>query len=96
MQPPPHSGIMKGETDIMGFWNDVKSEWRKPFKGTKKEKEDFWLNMVGCICGITVGNVFFSTAEMPAYKVFLGTVACVILCDIIVAIFFVLIKKVIK
>lgn len=79
----------------MGFWNDVKNEWRKPFKGTKKEKKDFWLNMAGCLCGITVWNIFLKTSGMPMYIDFLGTVACVILCDIAVALIYILIKKLI-
>ena len=77
----------------MSFWNDVKNEWRKPFKGTKKEKEDFWLNTAGCICGLSIWNVFLKTSGMPVYKDFFGAVACVILCDIAVAMIYILMKK---
>lgn len=37
--------------NTMGFWKDVKKEWTIPFKGTKRQKERFWLDMACCAAG---------------------------------------------
>ncbi|MGN0232845.1 MAG: hypothetical protein ACI4B5_00295 [Bacteroidaceae bacterium] len=61
----------------MEFWKDVKKEWTIPFKGTKSQKERFWLDMACCGAGSVTLVYNREESLIIQFTVFLCTISIV-------------------